>query len=202
MKRSGFNVYPSIFKSSVLFLLFFTTILFYQESTYALLEARIHYNLQSVQSSATQSSVPRPSSLNGIGADVIVSPPLFPVSFGLRYELLGSQDSSSDFDHVEWKVSRLSGLISYRFIDTLVFGGFIGTVGLSENIKTIVKRNNPFQRDEGGTLSYSIGVEGGVKLLFYSMGLELGFSHLKDKGLDPHQTYQGIYTKIHVGMGF
>ena len=183
----------------------FLTVAFYQESAQALVEARLHYHLQSIDTDVIRPSGPSLSNLTGIGVDVIASPPIIPLAFGLRYEWLGGKKShQTNSDRVEADINRLSALVSYRLIDSLILLGLIGTFGIHEEGTTVVTtRGGSPQKFKGDIKnSYSIGVEGGVKLLSYSLGAELGFSKLVDKGVRPNQKYQGAYAKVFLGFGF
>ena len=192
----------------IVFITLFSLSLLSPESAHALVELRANYSTQIVKPDRITKRAPKLSSFGGLGIDAIVSPPLFPLAFGLRYEMWESKKSNSDFGKVEVDITRLSALLSWRLVETLVFVGVIGTFGLSHEGKTVLTSSqNTFRGDPQKfniriNSSYSLGVEGGVQLGRYLLGAETGILSMVDRGIGPKQKYEGIYGKVHVGVNF
>ena len=165
-----------------------------------LVQFRGSYGLQTVKPDQI-STLPTYSKLTGYSADVIISPPLFPFAFGLLHEIMGTEESN-DVGKITVDVTRTSGLVSMRLIDTLIFIGAIGTVGLAHGGDLTVEVSGlktTTENDISG--SYSLGVEGGVKLVGFLVGAEVGYMGLKLKGTTD-QKLDGAYTKVHIGYEF
>jgi len=163
--------------------------------------------------------------LSGLNADVVVNLPLVPIGFGLRYESLSSSISttipgtSASFN-TKLQNDRIALLLNYRIIDTLVYVGPIATYGLVNTSKLTFDCGSctPATHLNGkaaSASSYSLGVEGGAKLLQFRVGGELGYSSYIGKdytdGSNVYQDYTGsnvkvdltgVYAKILVGIGF
>lgn len=123
------------------------------------------------------SAVPSVTPTVGLGADIIVSLPLVPVGFGLRYENQAIDASTSTLKF-ETSFTRTSLILNYRLIDTLLFVGPIFTYGLSDStsLKFTTTGGTPVSNyTAGSTSSYSIGLEAGVKLLTFLVGGEVGY---------------------------
>ena len=168
------------------------------------MEFRLHYHLQGIEPDRIQPLAPNLSYFDGIGADLIVSPPFIPVGVGLRYEALGSAGFRDSFGRIESNFNRLSGLVSYRVLDTFIYLGLIGTIGFDVSGETTLsskgQADQKLKVDADG--SFSVGIEGGVKALICSLGAEIGYMVLEDKGVAPSQDYGGVYSKIHFSLGF
>lgn len=149
-----------------------------------------------------------------LGFDAIVKAPLFPLGVGLRYETL--EEEKSEFNEkAELEASRFSLLLNYRFIDTLLYAGVLGTFGISHDM-TLNIPTDPEKITSDSATSYSLGVEGGVKLGLFRVGAEVGqmfmtFDDLKNNaGVTPVKNgrsiseidLSGLYYKIVVGVGF
>lgn len=104
--------------------------------------------------------------LYGLGADVLVKLPLIPFGFGLRTEKLGLDASKSNVSG-EAKFSRTAALVNYRFIDTIIHFGLIGSYGIDHSASINVKNGGSSYVDySGGDIqSYSLGLELEVKPL-------------------------------------
>jgi len=134
-------------------------------------------------------------SLAGFGADAIVSLPMFPLAFGLRYENLSGDRSNTDYDF-----SRTAALVSWRLIDTGVLVGILGTYGLSHNAEV---SSSGITTELDIKSSYSAGVEAGVKFIgnFLFAG-ELGYMMVKDDSGTQDMDITGPYFKAHIGYIF
>ncbi len=150
---------------------------------------------------------PEIKALPGFGADVLVDLPLVPFGFGLRYEQLGAKAKDSTLNtELEVKTTRTSVLINKRFVDTLLFLGVIGSIGLSQKatVDLAIGSNKASFDAENDGLNYTIGVEGGGKLLGLMVGGELGYAINKfkdDSGVDGPDM-GGTYVKLMLGFGF
>ncbi|RYZ77281.1 MAG: hypothetical protein EOP06_30515 [Proteobacteria bacterium] len=147
---------------------------------------------------------------HGLGADIIVSPPLFPIGFGLRYEDMGV-DASTDNAQFKAKYTRTAALVNYRLFDTLLYIGPIFSLGLSHAGDITVHQagveTSKFTSDKMS--SYTIGLEGGAKLIGLRVGAEVGYEDFRwADAKDSHGTaatqdinMSGYYSKITVGFG-
>lgn len=182
----------------------FLFLLFYQNPAHALIEVRLNYGGQGVKPDRLHPNVPQVSSLSGWGVDAIVSLPLYPVVFGLRYEMLQDKKEHKAFGQIEVDFKRLSLLLGWRPIDRLFFVGAVGTLGLAHGGETrAMPREFPPQKFKSDiSHSYSLGIEGGVKLTRYFVGAEMGTFSMIDKGTQSHQKYEGVYFKLHLGINF
>lgn len=168
----------------------------------ALIQIRASYGLQTVNPDQI-GSFPALSKLTGFSGDFIFSPPLFPLAFGLRHEIMKAEESNS-YGKLTMDLTRTSGLVSFRLIDTLIFVGAIGSVGISHGgeQKTEITGvgTTTYNNDVSG--SYSVGVEAGVKLIGFLVGAEIGYLGLKVGGTGTEQKLDGAYTKVHLGLDF
>lgn len=125
--------------------------------------------------SGAASNVPSIAPTVGLGADLIISLPLMPFGFGVRYENQAIEASTAALK-METSFTRTSLLLNWRLIDTLLFVGPIFTYGLSDstNLKFSAAGVPVSNYTAGSTTSYSIGLEAGVKLLTFLVGAEVG----------------------------
>lgn len=163
----------------------------------------------------------------GLAADVIVSPPLFPIGFGLRIENFQSKPtatylngSSTEFT---FKYNRLALLVNYRLIDTLVYLGPIASFGIGDtatldySTKTLAGTvTSSGTLTPGSKSSYSVGVEAGASLMMLMAGLEVGYSSLSASSLKDSSSntltfngnnldnvsMSGMYYRINLGVSF
>jgi len=143
---------------------------------HALFEARLTYGLLASKPDLTplfpgQSSTPAIAPTYGLGADVLISPPLFPLGFGMRYENMGVNASSGALDF-KANYTRTAVLVNYRLIDTLVFLGPIFSYGISHSgeIKALTNSTETANFSSTKISSYSVGLEAGVKLIGFHLG--------------------------------
>jgi hypothetical protein len=202
--------------SGLLFLAFFTAPL----SSWALFEARLTYgslasqqDLSGVcQGSCTASSnAPAIVPTFGLGGDVIVKLPVIPFGFGLRTEDMKLSTSTSSID-AELKYNRTALIVNYRFIDTLIHFGVIGTYGLSHTGSMSIKEGGTTKVDlsPDSPSSYSLGLELEAKPLVVIpivVGAEAGYMSFKwgsstnsvdnsKKDID----LSGTYLKVFLGL--
>ncbi len=185
------------------------------QPAHALFEARLTYGLLGSSPDLgpifnNASGLPTVAPTYGLGADVIVSPPLFPVGFGLRYENMGLSATSGIF---EFKASytRTALLLNYRIIDTLMFLGPIFSYGVSHSgdIKAIQSGTETSSLSSNKISSYSAGIEAGVKLIGFHLGAEVGYEDFRWKdATDSHAAIanqdinmSGTYAKVLLGFG-
>ncbi|MES2801596.1 MAG: hypothetical protein V4654_03810 [Bdellovibrionota bacterium] len=124
--------------------------------------------------------------LYGLGADVIVKLPLIPIGFGIRTEKLGLDVNKNGVEG-EASLNRTAALINYRFIDTIIHFGLIGSYGVdhSANIRVAQSGSNVVDYSGGSLKSYSLGLELEVKPLIIIpliVGAETGIMNTKWKG--------------------
>lgn len=189
-------------------------------SSWALFEARLTYGSLASQQSVSdicQGSCTVPSNAPsivptfGLGADAIVSLPLFPIGFGLRYEDMKLSTSSSTVE-ADLKYTRTALLLNYRFIDTIIHFGPIASIGLSHSGNLNIKENGVTRVDAtpGSVSSYSLGLELGAKPLVVvpiKVGAEAGYM-MYDWGtvtnsVDGSQkdiNLSGYYLKLFLGI--
>ncbi len=178
----------------------------------ALLEIRGNYTLNTAKNDVSEdATIPDAKTLGGIGADVIVKPPVFPIGLGVRYENLGVEASLNDIK-AKAAFTRMALLVNYRFIDTLAFVGVIGSYSLSQKYTfDITYLGTDYAKVESTAGStYSVGIEGGAKLMGFLIGGELGILNGEvGKGKESINnvetdafTVDGTYAKIHIGFAF
>lgn len=157
---------------------------------------------------------PEMSKQDTITIDAIVKIPMIPIGFGLRHEGF-TEERSAFAEDMNLKAKRVSLLFNYRFIDTLFYAGAIGSYGISHDL-TLAIPTDPEKITSDSAKSYSIGVEGGLKLGLFRIGAELGqqslvFDNLKAiDGLVPNKNglnineidMSGMYYKLMIGVGF
>ncbi|WP_413290304.1 hypothetical protein [Bdellovibrio sp. HCB337] len=155
-------------------------------------------------------SLPTIAPTYGLGADAIISPPLFSMGFGVRYENMGVEASSSG---IEFKAnySRTALLLNYRLIDTLLFLGPIVTYGISHSgeVKAIQNGTETGVFSSDKITSYSVGLEAGVKLIGFHLGAELGYQDFRWKNATDSTgnvatqdiNMSGSYAKVLLGFG-
>lgn len=186
---------------------------------HALFEARLTYtvlasnpDLASLYTGAS-SDVPSAAANYGMGADVIVFPPLFGGwGFGGRMENLAMTATSGDMEYKS-NAQRTSLLVTYRFIDTLLHLGLVGTYGIGHTNSMKVTKTSPAVNSEwepGSTSSYQLGVDVGAGLAGFVFGGEAGMENMKWKdSADKNNAaaskkdidMSGTYVKFYVGFG-
>lgn len=198
----------------------FLTLLAVPLSSWALFEARLTYGSLASQQSITdicQGSCTAPSNAPsivptfGLGADAIISLPMIPIGFGVRYEDMKLSTSSSNIE-ADLKYTRTALLLNYRFIDTIIHFGPIASIGLSHSGNLNIKEGGTTRVDvsPGSVSSYSLGLELGAKPLVViplKVGAEAGYM-MYDWGtmtnsVDGSQkdvNLSGYYLKVFLGI--
>jgi hypothetical protein len=153
----------------------------------------------------------------GGGADIIVSPPLFNMGFGLRYESLGAGVEYPEVAKSVFTYNRTALLLNYRFINTLLYFGPIVSYGIADTCKMKLEVASVSTEYTAKTnSSYTAGLEGGVKLGLFAIGAETGVASVKAKTFKDtsdseissgsvtltEMDYTGAYFKIHLGIKF
>ena len=194
-------------------------VLLFPMSSWALFTARATYTgvvskdaLKDVcAGTVCESNHPDMVPLYGLGADVIVKLPLIPIGFGIRTEKLGLDVSKNGIEG-EAKLNRTAALINYRFIDTIIHFGLIGSYGLDHSAGIRVAQNGSNVVDyTGGSLkSYSLGLELEVKPLIIIpliVGAETGIMNTKWSGatdsvgnVSKDIDLSGTYIKFFLGI--
>jgi len=187
-------------------------------SSFALFEARITYGLNGAKDALTEvcqgvctGEVPGMVPLYGLGADAIVKLPVIPFGFGLRYEKLGLNATSSNMEG-KADFTRTAILVNYRIIDTILHVGPIFSFGVVHNGSLSIKQNGGAILDYSSSTgeSYSLGLEVGVKPLIIiplAVGAEGGVTHIKMKNATDSQGHadkdfdlSGYYLKVFLGL--
>lgn len=182
---------------------------------HALFEARVTYGLLGSKPEMAplftgSPTLPSIAPTYGLGADVIVSPPLFPIGFGLRYENMGLDVASNG---IEFKAdyTRTALIVNYRLINTLLFVGPIFSYGISHSgsVKALQNGTETANMSSDAISSYSAGLEAGVKLIGFHLGAEAGYQDFRWKNAhdktgniaDQNINMSGTYAKILLGFG-
>lgn len=195
-------------------------LIFFSQTTLALTELRLTYGVLGTKDFATEacgsycsSTPPGAIPLTGLGADLIISPPLIPFGFGVRYEKVGLSAALSGIS-VDSSIERVAVLINYRFIDTIVHFGPILSLGISTQSDLKISDNGTPSVHYTSTTSdsASAGLELTVKPLIVipiSVGLEGGYQYLNvRKAVDSlHNNTKdidlsGIYFKALLSLDF
>ncbi len=149
--------------------------------------------------------MPALNKLYGYGFDLMYFFPMVHFGGGLRYEnITGSVNSGSITQNVY--ANRWALMAGYRILDNVIFLGGLATYGLSHNFK-VSTTNASDLSPAGNQMSYSAGIEGGVKLSSVILGVELGYLSLVGKNLQttatgPSVDLSGAYTKFRIGYEF
>lgn len=199
-----------------LFIAAFTATLCVSTQAFALFEAKLTYGLlgsksyfDSVYDGAT-TSLPSIVPTYGLGADAVVTLPLFPIGFGLRYENQGLTASSGGLEF-KTDYTRTAIIINSRLIDTLLYLGPVFTYGMSHSGTAKASQSGYNTKFSSSSMSsYSIGLEAGAKLIGFNVGAEVGYMNFMWKNAtDSTGTISGsrnidlsgTYAKIMLGIG-
>lgn len=174
--------------------------LFLTSTAHGLFEVRAGYGLQTPSDPDGVNSL---TTMHGFNLDALVKIPLVPVGLGLRYENMGF-DLEAGAQSLSSSMQRTSLLVNYRIIDFFFYLGAIGSIGFVNDATIGIPGLG--ERDFNSSLTYSVGVEGGVSLGLMKVGAELGylganFGDNSGAGL-PDIDLSGIYAKALVGFGF
>ena len=189
-------------------------LLFGATSSAALFEVRLAYGLHTSDPSLGDlcdacTDLPSINPNYGLGYEVIVMPPLFPVGLGMRYENLGLSLDSGTFEY-ESKITRTALIINSRIIDTLMYIGPIFTYGLSHSGEFEIGDSSlPYSAKytSSKASSYSIGLEAGIRLGFL-LGAEIGYQSMTFQDAENSNNESediklaGNYAKVMLGFGF
>ncbi len=189
-------------------------------SANALVDLRATYGVLTAKDEATAAcgtnctgSLPGVVPFGGIGADLIISPPLTSFGFGIRYENLGLKGSASGID-VDAKMERMALIVNYRLIDTILHIGPIFTYGISTKSSMKIDQGGTTRVDYSSSAadSMSAGLEVGIKPLIVVpivVGAEAGYQLLKVKdakdsvnNTTTDMDFSGAYLKAFLGLSF
>lgn len=166
----------------------------------------------------TASDVPSVAANYGLGVDAIFTIPVVGLGFGARYENLGFKVNSNGLEY-KTSATRTALILNYRLINTFMFLGPIATYGISHSntMKWMVSSSSlslPSGTEADLTpessTSYTIGLEAGVKMLNFLLGVEAGYEDFKWKKMTdskntvtnrPDLNMNGVYSKIIFGFG-
>ncbi|WP_253696373.1 hypothetical protein [Bdellovibrio bacteriovorus] len=151
---------------------------------------------------------PSVSNAYGLGADAILTIPFpFVPGVGLRYENMSFTTSGIDYT---MDYTRTALLINWRPIDNLFFLGPIFTWGLSHSTRLKAEEGGVLKADfsSDSVKSYSLGLEGGVKLTGFIVGAEVGYLDFRWDGAEDATgnaatqdiNMSGTYGKIILGF--
>lgn len=203
-------------KKWALFLTTFLSTLCVSTQAFALFEAKLTYGLLGSKSyfgdvyDGATTSLPSIVPTYGLGADAVVTLPLMPLGFGLRYENQGLTASSGG---LEFKTSytRTALIINSRLIDTLLYLGPVFTYGISHSGSAKASETSYSTKFTSSKMSsYSVGLEAGVKLVGFNVGAEVGYMNFSWKNAtDSTGTISGsrtldmsgTYAKVMLGIG-
>ena len=178
---------------------------------HALFELRASYGAQlssaSTDSLSGLSANPALPGVVGLGVDGIISLPLIPFGFGMRLENFGASVDAGT-EKLEAKLNRVSALINYRLLDTIMHLGLIASVAMT-NEGSVKIGGTTYDADLGLAATYSLGIEFNVGLLGFIVGGEAGYmaanlGQLKSAGGSSlgSMDLSGPYLKILAGFGF
>ncbi|MEM7645477.1 MAG: hypothetical protein AAF203_01095 [Pseudomonadota bacterium] len=172
------------------------------QSANAIIELRAGYGIQTPAEENFNSGSLK--TITGYNIDALVSLPLVPIGFGLRYEDLGA-DYELLGNTFEGEFQRTSLLINYRIIDLFAYFGVIGSFGLVNDASIGLGGLGTAQYK--ADLTYTVGAEAGVKLGLFMVGGELGYAvaNLEEDGSNFNTgdlDMGGVYLKAMVGVYF
>lgn len=183
-----------------LFLIFVAPLLISLNAN-ALFEIRAGYGVQT-PGEQDLTSTSNLSTMTGFNVDAIVEIPMVPVGLGLRYEDMGFDLDQPGFT-ASSEMQRTSILVNYRLIDMFLYFGPIASIGLINDASISSAVGNA---EFTSSMTYSLGVEGGVSLGLIQVGAELGYLSAdfeEDTNFGfPDLDLSGIYGKVLVGFGF
>lgn len=144
-----------------------------------------------------------------MGADLLFFIPLTGFGAGVRYEELGTK-VTGNLDYSA-NVRRNSLLLTYRLIDTVIHFGPILSYGVSHTGSVDVRGADQTVlawRTSSAT-SYSAGLDLGIHLIGFTLGIESGYQEIVLKSLsdanshDPNSQnlgMRGAYSKAYFGL--
>ncbi|KHD88230.1 MAG: hypothetical protein OM95_09985 [Bdellovibrio sp. ArHS] len=195
--------------------LLFVLGLFTSLSAQALFETRVTYGLLANNPAldplcpSCGSAAPSVTASYGLGVDGVLTLP-FPLipGIGLRYENLSFTANGA----AEYKMdyTRTALLFNWRPIDNLFFLGPIFSWGLSHSTRLKTEEGGVLKADfsSDSVKSYSLGLEGGVKLTGFVVGAEVGYLDFRWDGATDATgnaatqdiNMSGTYAKIILGF--
>jgi len=163
--------------------------MFTSHQAFAGFELRLNYGMLAAPKSfntETEKLVagyPAMGAVGDMGVDALYVLPVMPLVVGLRYESMSAKASGtiggSPYD-TKFTGTRASLLGGYRFLNTLGFLGVLAHVGVSSTGKYSSTQAGVTD-DNKATIapSYGLGLEGGVKLMMFLVGAEVGYTSFK-----------------------
>jgi hypothetical protein len=151
------------------------------------------------------------TSSSAVGGDLRYVFPVVSFLVGARYESWSAKASALGIDQTASN-NRLAVLVGYRILDFGPYVGLIGSYGVSNSFK-VTTTGLPDLTPASGQ-SYSLGVEGGVKLGPLMLGAELGYLSMigtdMQSGTPPvsitingaksNLDMSGVYGKLELGV--
>lgn len=199
------------FLSAMVAIVLFVSTLIFSPSAEAFIEGRLHFGMHPVAPKDLNNTINNTKSsidfLSGFGLDFLIHLPAFPLGFGARYELLGDKAGDSAAE-ANLRIQRVSALAVYRLIDTGLYFGGIGSLGLMHDLRV----SYPDSSNEAvakQVTSLTAGVEGGAHLDVWRFGGELGYQYLVGNDVQKSGSsytskidLSGLYAKIQFGFHF
>jgi hypothetical protein len=197
-------------RSTVGSILFVTTV-FCSPAAHALIEGRFTFGMHPVAPTDLNNTINNSNVkidfLSGFGLDFLVHLPVFPLGFGIRYELLGDKAGDSAAE-ANMRLQRVSALGVFRLIDTGLYFGGIGSIGVMHDLRV----SYPDGSNEAvakQVTSLTAGAEGGVHLDVWRVGGEVGYQYLVGNSVEKNGgsytskiDLSGLYAKIQFGFHF
>ena len=146
-------------------------------------------------------------SISGFNFDVYVNLPMLPIGAGLRYEW-SSQDQSTSSNNFKLDVNNISLLVDWRIIDNALF--YVGpliTLGYPSGAFKLIEEGVESTADiDHDQISYTLAVEGGIRISMFIIGAELGYTSVKLKPpgffeITPQVDMSGFFARLQVGIG-
>lgn len=196
--------------SSIIRIVFLATV-FFSIQGFSLLEINLGYGGIVSNSAGGNWIVPglSMSGAYGLQGDIRFELPLTGVGLGLRYSKMGL-DGTSGSSSVTMSSDIYSALLAYRFINTGLLLGVVGTYSLSASGSLKNSLASPSGPVTAGSVSqYTAGLEVGIKIPIL-IAAELGvgnlsmssFSNQTLLGNATNVSLNGTYARASVGFSF
>ncbi|MGE3975699.1 MAG: hypothetical protein AB7F59_14325 [Bdellovibrionales bacterium] len=164
-----------------------------------------------LNSTLTTHGIPNVYAIGVYGGDVLFTPPVIPLAFGIRYDYFNIRVGDDNSNNVAIRQTRFAALASLRFFESLgTFVGLIGSLGFSHqsHLKMRVSQVDTVY-DQATVESSSGGLEIGFRIMPFLIGLEFGFQSYLAKDVKnssnqqgPDMNLSGFYTRGLAGLSF
>jgi hypothetical protein len=145
-------------------------------------------------------------SFDSYNADAVFHLPIVPIGVGVRYER-SSQKQSGSGSEWDLDINNFSVLADWRILNNVVYLGPLVSMGYPwADLKLKNGGSSDSRRLNSKQISYSAGLEAGLRLGRFIVGAEAGYKSVRFKGnassLDADVNLEGFYGKALVGMTF